>query len=99
MSYTHTLTEWCDGILRNTSVLPTAAVAVNSFSKALLRWKGGLGSSRATSRLLQRDLFQVVLCPEQYQGCSGSNPVWGAGCSRDNSRWCSVLSNTREERL
>ena len=24
---------------------------------------------------------------------------WGASCSRDNSRWCSVTSNTREEWL
>ena len=41
---------------------------MNFFSKALLKWKGGQGSSRAASRLLQRDLFQVVLRPEKYQG-------------------------------
>ena len=36
--------------------------------------------------------------PEEYQGCSCSNR-WGASCSWDNSRWCSITSNTREGKL
>ena len=32
---------------------------------------------------------------EKYQGCSGSNPG-RANCSREDSRWCSVTSNTRK---
>ena len=32
---------------------------------------------------------------KKYQGCSGSNPG-RANCSREDSRWCSVLSNTRK---
>ena len=32
---------------------------------------------------------------KKYQGCSGSNPG-RANCSREDSRWCSVTSNTRK---
>ena len=32
---------------------------------------------------------------QKYQGCSGSNPG-RANCSREDSRWCSVTSNTRK---
>ena len=33
---------------------------------------------------------------EKYQGCSGSNPG-RANCSREDSRWCSITSNTRKD--
>ena len=35
---------------------------------------------------------------EKYQGCSSSNPG-RANCSREDSRWCGVTSNTRKGSL
>ena len=32
---------------------------------------------------------------KKYQGCSGSNPG-RANCSWEDSRWCSITSNTRK---
>ena len=68
MSYTHT-PDWVVWrypqqyqVLFARSVFPIPAVAVIYFVKARLKWKGGQGSRRATSRLLKGDLFQVVEC-------------------------------------
>ena len=66
VSYTHT-PDWVVWrypqqyqVLFTMNVLPIPAVAVRYSLEALLKRKGGQGSRRATSRLLQGDLFQVV---------------------------------------
>ena len=56
-------------------MIPIPAVAVKYSSKALLKWKGRQGSRRANSRLLQGDLFQVVLRSREIPGVERLKPV------------------------
>ena len=65
----------------------------NILRKAWLKWKGGQGSRQATSRLLQGGLIPGgVTVLKNTRGVLAQ--TGGARCSRDDSRWYSVTSNS-----
>ena len=98
MSYTHTPSRWCSGILTNTRckrASNTSGCGILLCDSRYWNGRGDRGSRWWPLTFCKGTYFRWCDGPEEYQGYSGSNPG-RASCSRDDSRWCSVTSNTRK---
>ena len=72
------------------------AVAVSYFVIHATEMEGGTGEELVTSHLLQRGLIPGGVTVLKNTRGVVARIRWRASCSRDDSRWYSATSNTRE---
>ena len=71
-------------------MVPIPAVAVIYSLKALLKWKGGAGEQTGNLSPSAGGLIPGGVTVLNNTRGVAAQTGWGASCSRDNSRWCSV---------